>query len=84
MRIGTLSILLAVVLAMGGAAIHAQERPFTPVTPEMLLDPDPADWINWRRTLDGWGYSPLDQIDTANAHRLQLAWSWAIGTEGRP
>ena len=50
----------------------------------MLLDPDPADWINWRRTLDGWGYSPLDQIDTENAHRLQLAWSWAIGTEGRP
>ncbi|MDE2905489.1 MAG: PQQ-binding-like beta-propeller repeat protein, partial [Acidobacteriota bacterium] len=42
------------------------------------------DWINWRRTLDGWGYSPLDRIDTENAHRLQLAWSWAIGTEGRP
>ena len=84
MRIGTLSILLGAVLATGGAAAHAQERPFTPVTQEMLLDPDPADWINWRRTLDGWGYSPLDQIDTANAHRLQLAWSWAIGTEGRP
>ena len=84
MRIGTLSILLAAALAAGPAAVHAQERPFTPVTQEMLLDPDPADWINWRRTLDGWGYSPLDQIDTENAHRLQLAWSWAIGTAGRP
>ena len=50
----------------------------------MLLEPDPADWINWRRTLDGWGYSPLDQIDAGNAHRLRLAWSWALSSEGRP
>ena len=27
----------------------------------LLQNPDPADWLNWRRTLDGWGYSPLDQ-----------------------
>ena len=44
----------------------------------MLQDPDPADWLNWRRTLDGWGYSPLDQIDRGNAHRLQLAWAWSM------
>ena len=86
MRIRTLSLLLAAAAlpGAGGVPVNAQERSFTSVTQEMLLDPDPADWINWRRTLDGWGYSPLDQIDTANAHRLQLAWSWAIGTEGRP
>ena len=54
-RIETLPMLLtAAALAATGAAVHAQERPFTPVTQEMLLDPDPADWINWRRTLDGW------------------------------
>ena len=40
--------------------------------------PDPADWLNWRRTLDGWGYSPLDQIDRGNVHRLQLAWGWSM------
>ena len=39
----------------------------------MLENPDPADWLNWRRTLDGWGYSPLDQITTENVHQLQLA-----------
>ena len=44
----------------------------------MLLDPDPADWLHWRRTLDGWGYSPLDQINRDNAHRLQLVWSIAL------
>jgi len=56
----------------------AQDRDFAPVTDAMLQDPDPADWLNWRRTLDGWGYSPLDQIDRGNGHRLQLAWAWSM------
>ena len=46
----------------------------------MLRNPDPADWLMWRRTLDSWGYSPLDQIDRSNVARLQLVWSrgrWA-------
>src|SRR5262245_51694019 len=43
----------------------AQERfkNFKPVTDAMLENPDPADWINWRRTMDAWGYSPLKQIN---------------------
>ena len=53
-------------------------RDFKPVTDAMLLHPDPADWPNWRRTLDGWGYSPLSQINRQNVHQLQLAWSWAL------
>ena len=66
------------IVFLAGAAM-AQDRALTPVTDAMLQDPDPADWLNWRRTLDGWGYSPLDQIDTTNVHRLQLAWAWALG-----
>ena len=46
------------------------------MTDAMLQDPDPADWLNWRRTLDGQGHSPLDQITTENvgppAARLEL------------
>ncbi len=84
MRIAAQSLALAAAVATHGLPAHAQEPSFTPVTEAMLLDPDPADWINWRRTLDGWGYSPLDQIDTGNAHRLRLAWSWALSSEGRP
>ena len=53
---------------------------YVPVTDAMLQNPDPADWLNWRRTLDGWGYSPLDQIDTENVHQLQLVWSWQLGS----
>jgi alcohol dehydrogenase (cytochrome c) len=51
---------------------------FTPVTDAMLVRPDPSEWLNWRRTLDGWGYSPLNQINTQNAQRLQLVWSWGL------
>ena len=86
MRIGARSLVVGAALAVAAHTLpaRAQEPPFTPVTEAMLLEPDPADWINWRRTLDGWGYSPLDQIDTGNAHRLRLAWSWALSSEGRP
>ena len=72
------ALVAALILLSGGAAVQAQDRDFTPVTDAMLENPDPADWLSWRRTLDGWGHSPLDQITTDNAHRLQLAWSWGV------
>ena len=50
--------------------VMAQESDFVPVTDEMVQNPDPADWLTWRRTLDHWGYSPLDQIDRDNVSRL--------------
>ena len=52
----------------------AQDEDFVPVTDAMLQDPDPADWLMWRRTLDGWGYSPLDSITQENASAI-CAWS---------
>jgi alcohol dehydrogenase (cytochrome c) len=65
-------------MILGGFVTRAQVTQFKPVTEQMLLNPDPADWPNWRRTLDGWGYSPLDQINTRNVQRLQLVWSWEM------
>ena len=73
------AVLLVGIMIMGGAAVSAQDRDFVQVTDAMLENPDPADWLNWRRTLDGWGYSPLDQINTDNVHQLQLVWSWQLG-----
>jgi PQQ-dependent dehydrogenase (methanol/ethanol family) len=60
---------------------------FVPVTDQMLQNPDPADWLMWRRTLDNWGYSPLDQIDRRNVNRLQLVWTRSLADgdqEGTP
>ena len=70
----------AVLLALLGCVpAVAQERSIAPVTDAMLQNPDPADWLNWRRTLDGWGYSPFDQIDRENVDQLQLVWGWQLG-----
>ena len=66
---------------------RAQVGDFTPVTDAMLRDPDPGDWLMWRRTLDGWGYSPLDQVSRENVGELRMVWSRALmpGTqEGTP
>ncbi len=51
---------------------------FVPVTDAMLQAPAPGDWLMWRRTLDGWGYSPLDQINRDNVDELRLVWSRAM------
>ena len=50
-----------------------------PVTSPMLQEPDPADWLMWRRTLNSWGYSPLRQIDKANVANLKMIWSRGMG-----
>ena len=69
-------------LALGGfGSAHAQPQDeFVPVTDAMLQDPDPGDWLMWRRTLDGWGYSPLDQVNRDNVGDLRLVWTRALGT----
>ena len=51
---------------------------FQPVTGALLRDPPAGDWLNFRRTYDGWGYSPLDEISAANVGDLELAWVWAM------
>ena len=78
-RAASAVLLLAwIPLFPGAVPAAAQGPPVEPVTDAMLLDPDPADWLHWRRTLDSWGYSPLDQINRDNAHRLQLVWAFAL------
>ena len=67
---------------LAAAAQSDQDAGFVPVTDEMLQDPAPGDWLMWRRTLDGWGYSPLDQIDRGNVGDLRMVWTRAL-TEGR-
>ena len=73
---------VAVVLLSASFLLDAQVRSFRPVTEAMLRDPAPGDWLNWRRTDNAWGYSPLDQITRQNVHQLQLAWSWSMDDTG--
>lgn len=48
---------------------------YTPVTEAMLDNPAPGNWLTWRRSHKGLGYSPLDQITKANVGNLHLAWA---------
>ena len=58
-------------------------RDYSPVTEQRLVNPEPRNWLMYRRTYDGWGYSPLEQIDTANVDRLRPVWTVSTGiTEG--
>ena len=47
---------------------------YAPVSAAMLADPADGDWLSWRRTMDGWGHSPLDQVNLENVDQLTLAW----------
>ena len=69
----TLVAAMVVVVLLSTSPAVAQD--FVPVTDDMLQNPDPADWLMWRRTLNSWGYSPLDQIDRDNVDQLRLVWT---------
>src|SRR2546425_9043492 len=69
---------ISIMALLGGVCLLAQVKEFRPVTEAALRNPAPGDWLNWRRTDNAWGYSPLDQITRQNVTQLQLAWSWAM------
>ena len=84
----TLILLFSVSFAGSTFPIYAQPGDnFIPVTDAMLEVPAEGDWLMWRRTLDGWGYSPLDQINRANVNELRMVWTRALvagSQEGTP
>src|SRR5712691_183860 len=92
---GLLLALLAGVLIVSiyGITSGQQQTPPTPVPPvlqkyqpvtnQRLKNPEDGNWLMIRRTYDGWGYSPLDQITPANVSRLHPAWVFSTA-EARP
>ncbi len=89
-------LFVAAAVAGAGAAQLTQQPPlpplvvpmpeilkaYTPVTSERLRAPADGEWPMIRRTYDGWGYSPLEQITPANVASLRPAWvfSTAVGS----
>ncbi len=74
-----LVILLSVGLLPGSAAAEALD--YSPVTDERLLTPEPENWLMYRATYNGWGYSPLDQITPRNVNRLVPVWTFSTGVD---
>ena len=80
-------IIIATLSPLAACDAGAQPADFEPVTDAMLADPPDGDWLMWRRTLNNWGFSPLDQVSRRNVEGLQLVWSRPIGdgiNEGTP
>jgi len=62
------------------AASGADSPPvYAPVTDQRLLHPEPEDWLMYRRTYDGTGYSPLKQISAATVKDLVPLWTFSTG-----
>ena len=84
-RISVCALMIAGAVAIGRGQT---ERKYVPVTDAMLQKPEPGDWLAWRRTLDGWGYSPLNQINRSNVSRLKMVWTRGLigpgNQEGTP
>ena len=59
--------------------------------PALAVDPtriinaakDPNNWLTYNRSYESWRYSPLDQINTENVHRLKVAWMHTPGRATR-
>ena len=51
---------------------------YTPVTEAMLSNPAPENWLTWRRSHQGLGYSPLEQINSSNVGELRVAWAQSL------
>lgn len=84
--VGLLAIAASSVSMLTMQTAIGQDNPIdnlTPVTDEMLANPADGDWLMWRRTYDGWGYSPLEEINKDNVGDLQLAWAWGMSPGGR-
>ena len=73
-------VVLAVICV--GVALHQpyESRPF----PETTGGPSAAarDWQYWGGTAGGTRYAPFDQINTSNAARLDVAWTYRTGVGG--
>ena len=77
--------------AVDPTSLPIPEQPPSPPQPLVLRDyvpvsagsseglPSDGDWLMSRRTYDGWGYSPLDQINTKNVRDLRQVWTLSTG-----
>ena len=59
-----------------GLSVAGEVKNYVPVTDEMLLHPDPNDWLMIRGNYQAWNHSALTQINRDNVKDLKLAWAW--------
>ena len=81
-NVSTLCGRLGIAAVAAGAALGLSlPAAAGPTTPERLLnaDQEPQNWLMWTRTYNGWGFSPLSQINRSNVHELRPVFMASIG-----
>ena len=71
---------LAALLTLSPAVVAGQS--YRSVTDERLVSPEAENWLSYRGSYNGWGYSPLDQIDASNVQDLVPVWTFSTGVGG--
>ncbi|MEC9015611.1 MAG: PQQ-dependent dehydrogenase, methanol/ethanol family [Gemmatimonadota bacterium] len=74
-------VLVALVIPKPGVAQQSATS-YTVVTDERLKEPEPENWLFYRGTYNGWGYSPLEQINSGNVESLVPVWAFSTGVNG--
>jgi alcohol dehydrogenase (cytochrome c) len=70
---------VAAILALPAIAMAGEIANYSKVTHQRLAEPEPQNWMLYRRTYDGHGYSPLDKINLSNVRDLVPAWTFSTG-----
>ena len=65
--------------AAWGSAMAGELDNYAPVTQQRLENPEVGNWLLYRRTYDGHGFSPLRQINADNVKNLQPVWTFSTG-----
>ena len=65
-----------------GVTVAGEVKNYVPITPAMLKNPPPGDWLIFGRNYQRHSYSPLNQITVDNVKNLQMKWTWAMNDSG--
>ena len=74
-------LMLAVALTLIVWPVLAAAQSYAPVTDQRLIKPEPENWLMIRGNYQGWGYSPLSQINPGNVKKLTPVWSFSTGVD---
>ena len=76
--------LLAYLGSLGGSPLGPldQAPPFDPKDMDAVIHPRPGEWPSYNGNPNGNRYSPLKQINSANASKLRAAWAYSPGGSG--
>ena len=69
---------LVVGAALALASTVSAQQTWTSITDERLRNPEPGDWMSYRRSWDVNGYSPLTQVNRRNVDDLRVEWAYAM------